>query len=273
LVERAYWQSAFAPVERGDEVLAELEILDPAGQAHPRLDRFLHYHQSLAEIPQRRALFADGQDLPLQRFIDEKAWIHAIKRRLYFEGTNHTAALRATWRDLLAYHYASDFLELLSGRRDLHEALGRIALGIFRSDGIFEDVSGDHLSLKVAASGEQQLVVLKQFPLGQFHLRVDAPVTGIQVETIPEVLILEHLSGTPHLEITLDVFELLMRCAAGLCPDAPELRPLLEDLAPFKSALLLRETRDLVLVEGQRRTHHITQRDGKIVRLPEETNQ
>ena len=48
---------------------------------------------------------------------------------------------------------------------------------------------------------------------------------------------------------------------------APELRPLLEDLVPFKSALLLRETNDLVLVESQRRIHHLTQRDGKIVRV------
>lgn len=86
------------------------------------------------------------------------------------------------------------------------------------------------------------------------------------VETIPEVAVFKHRSGTPWLELTLDLFELLMRFADGLQPTAPELQPLLEDLSAFKSTLLLRETRDLVLVESGRWMHHVTQKDGKIVR-------
>ena len=86
------------------------------------------------------------------------------------------------------------------------------------------------------------------------------------VETIPDLLVLEHATGTPRLEITLDLFELLMRMADGLQPNSPEFQPLLEDLMPLKSALLLHKTRHLVLVENGRQVHHISQRDGKIVR-------
>ncbi len=57
-----------------------------------------------------------------------------------------------------------------------------------------------------------------------------------------------------------------MRMADGLQPTAPEFRPLLEDLKLFKDVLLLRETRDLVLIENQHRVHYITQRDNKVVR-------
>jgi serine/threonine protein kinase len=272
LIERTYWQSVFAPAETSDEVLADLRMLDPADQAHPRLDRFLHYHQTLADAPRRNELFTDGKDVPLQRFIDEKAWIHAFKRRLFFEASDVAHTLRATWQDLLPYRYANDFLMMLSGHGNLDLALRRIALGMLRSDGIFERVAEDQLSLKVAASSAQQLVVLKQFPLEQFQLSVDTRVHAFSLESIPEVLVLEHHAGIPRLEITLDLFELLMRCADGLRPDAPELRPLLEDLAPFKSSLLLRETFDLVLVEGQYRLHQITQREGKIIRLLEEAS-
>jgi hypothetical protein len=124
------------------------------------------------------------------------------------------------------------------------------------------------LSLKVQASEEQQLVVLKQFPLTEFRLIVTRPSGSEMVEVIPDSLIFEHVSGTPRLNITLDLFELLMRLADGAQATTPEFQPLLEDLAPFKSVLLLRQTTDLVVVENQRREHFITQRNGKIVRLP-----
>ncbi len=117
------------------------------------------------------------------------------------------------------------------------------------------------------SSEEQQLVIPKQFPIDEFELTVEQPAGGDVIEAIPSVLVFVHSSGTPRLEITLDLWELLVRLADGLIPDAPEFRPLLEDLAPFKSALLLPQATDLVLVENMRREHYVNQRDGKVVRL------
>ena len=57
-----------------------------------------------------------------------------------------------------------------------------------------------------------------------------------------------------------------MRLADGLLPETVEFQPLLEDLKPFKNALILGETRDLVLIESRYRLHRITQEAGKIVR-------
>ena len=45
LVDRLYWQSAFAALETGDEILADLMALDPARFPQPRLDRFLYFHR------------------------------------------------------------------------------------------------------------------------------------------------------------------------------------------------------------------------------------
>ncbi len=48
--------------------------------------------------------------------------------------------------------------------------LKRLALGLLRSDEVFEDVPQGKMSVKVSSSDEQQLVVLKQLPLEDFEL-------------------------------------------------------------------------------------------------------
>ena len=277
LIDLSYWRSAFAPLEISDELLKDLTALDPSRFAHPQLDRFLHFHQSPEEAETRSLLYGDQTDLPRQRFIEENEWIAATKRRLYFEvskpakdAKDTMPAIPAVRRlQLLPYRYAKEFIMLLDERfddEDIAEIRERLALGILRSDGIVEDVPPGQLSVQVRASEEQQLVVLKQFPLEDFDVYAE-PLHDTQlVEQIPECIIFEHTSGTPRLEITLDLFELLMRLADGLIPDAQEYQPLLEDLRRFKDRLLLQETNELVLIESQRRIHHIKQRDGKIVR-------
>ena len=278
LVNLAYWQSSFAPMEQHEETLVDLMPLDPARFPHPHLDRFLHFHQTTKDAEQRKILFADKNDLTPLRFKDETEWIAAFKRRLYFDAGKSASAVQngsgshlpnVHWLALLPYEYSKHFMRLLDGRlseekiRELREKLAR---GILRSDGIMEDVPPGKLSVKVSASTEQQLVVLKQLPLEEFELVVEYPQGADMIERLPEVVALEHSAGSPRLEITLDLFELLMRMAEGLQPAAPEFRPLLEDLKLFKDVLLLRETRDLVLIENQHRVHLVTQQGGKIVR-------
>ncbi len=279
LVDRHYWQSAFAPIETGDEILADLTALDPARFPQPRLDRFLYFHRSAVDSETRSKLFYDGQDLSPQRFADEKCWVAAAKRRLYFEARESGAYLddiapfsgQSFPGSLLPYQYASAFVDALMGRADLASLRQSIAAGILRSDGVIGLETSRQLSVAVTTSHQYQLTLLKQFPLDDFRLTVVRPRSKGLIETIPELMLLEHRTGTPRLEITLELFELLMRMAEGLQSNAPEFQPLLEDLMPFKSALLLQETRNLVLVENQRRLHYVTQLDGKIVRIPSAT--
>jgi serine/threonine protein kinase len=274
LVQLSYWQSAFAPLEEGDEALMDLAPLDPGRLSHPHLDRFLHFHQGLQDAEQRRLLFTDRKDLEPHRFSDEAVWLATFKRRAYFEvakpATQDGVLLpKVRWLNLLPYRYSRDFMRLLSGRLDeeeKQELKEELALGILRSDGIVEDVPEGMLSVKVSASEEQQLVILKQLPLAEFELRVEYPHGTDIIERLPEIVLFQHRSSTPCLEISIDLFELLLRMADGLQPTSPEFRPLLEDLRLFKDVLLLRETRDLVLIENQQRVHLVTQRDHKIAR-------
>ncbi|MBX5455773.1 MAG: NERD domain-containing protein [Thermogemmatispora sp.] len=272
LIERSCWQSAFAPAEIDDELLRDLRVLDPARFPQPHLDRFLHFHQGPQDALLRAELMADAKDLPRQRFREERDWLAAWKRRLYFygprldeDGQPYLPAVR--WLDLLPYRYALLYLQLLKGEQEqLEETRRKLARGILRSDRINADLPDGHLSVVVRASEEQQLIILKQLPLEEFILEPVGTSDNEVVETLPEFLVLRHRSGTPRLEISLDLFELLLRLADGLQPEGPELQPLLEDLRHFKHAVLLMETRDLILIENGRRLHRLTQRDGKVIR-------
>jgi serine/threonine protein kinase len=284
LITLAYWQSAFAPVERSDELLTDLMPFDPARFPQPHLDRFLHFHQAAKDASMRSTFFFDKNDLSPQRFQNEMEWIEACKRRLYFEGPKLTQGLQnasdtslpnVSWLMLLPYQHSQLFLALLAEElsdQEMKELREKIALGILRSDDIMEDVPGKKLSVKVSASIEQQLVILKQLSLEDFELTVEYSAGATMVEQLPELVVLKHVSGTPRLEITLDLFELLLKMAEGLQPTAPEFKPLLEDLKLFKDVLLLEETRDLVLIENQHRVHLVTQHEGKIVRTRLEHN-
>src|SRR5258708_23392797 len=85
LINSAYWQSAFAPLEQHDELLADLMPFDPARFPHPHLDRFLHFHQTARDAEQRTLLFPYKKYLPPQRFDSEARSLSAFKRRLYFD--------------------------------------------------------------------------------------------------------------------------------------------------------------------------------------------
>ena len=198
----------------------------------------------------------------------------AFKRRAYFDAGKHAAQNgfslpKVRWLKLLPYQYFDLFTLLLDRNladEEIEELRKKLALGILRSDGIVEDVPEGMLSVKVSSSDEQQLVILKQLPLEEFRLNVEYPHGTDMVECLPEIVVLQHRTGIPRLEINVDLFELLMRMAEGLQPTSPEFRPLLEDLRLFKDVLLLHETRDLILIENQQRVHLVTQRAGKIVR-------
>jgi serine/threonine protein kinase len=274
LTKYDYWQLVFGDhgIASQDPILADFVMLDPGLFAHPRLDRFLHFHQEDEYGAKRSQLFQDKQDLSRRRFSDEYEWIVAFKRRMYFEMADkvgHQVGLPKMRREeLLPYQHADTFFSALNGQIDLEALKEQLALGLlYSSEGVVGIATKGLLSVVVEVAEENQLVVLKQFPLQEFRLHVERPQSSDLVESIPEVLVLEYYKhGNSRLEVTLDLFEFMMRLASGLQAGAQEYVPLLEDLKVFKSALLLQETRNLVLIENKQKIHYITQHNGKIVR-------
>ena len=265
----SYWQTAFTTTSQRDVMLGELRALDPAREARPRLERLLFFHQHPDEAPLRAALFADGTDLPPLTDIGE--WLAQAKRRLYFESPEHTDAGTGgdAARDTpLPYRHATRFLAALGGGVPAGDLLPLLLRGIGRSDGISGQVLEGHLCLRVAHSEAQGMTVLKRFPLAEFALEVSRAPDSAYLETMPDALVLRHPPSRGRLAISLDLFELLLRLAEGLGPASPEYRALLEDLVPFKSVVQRQSSRDLILVEGTRRLHQLTQENGQLIGKP-----
>jgi hypothetical protein len=267
MISMPFWQSVFTTTDGSDELLGDLALLDPARIQQPSIDRFLHYHDK-PQDSLRHQLFRDGQDLDITHFVSKRQWIGAVKRRLYFAGLEQQHPLEGMPQinatRLLPYRYADQYIATLNHTIDEREIRVNIARGLLRSDGLPRSNSEEKLSLRVAFSEQHQLAVIKQFPLDDFLIEVPQAQHKTMVESIPEHIIFRHRTGTPRLELPLELFELLMRLAQGSDPASEEYKPLLEELIPFKSALLLRETNELVLLES----HHgytITQKDTKLV--------
>lgn len=265
-----YWRLAFSTPAERDIMLGELLPFDPARYAQPRLERYLFFRRDMGDAEERARLFSDNTDLPSTD--DTHEWLGAMKRRLYFESSDASSADASKdhadepWEALLPLHHAARFLSALTENEPPGELLQAILRGLGRSDGLGGLALAAGLSLRVAHSDENRLTVLKRFPPDQFALRRRARPPDELVEGFPETLLLQHWPTGAVLELTLDHFDLLLRLADGLEPDSPELVPLLEDLAPFKSRVQLSNSTDLILVQGGHRFHELTQEEGKVVR-------
>ena len=269
---RPYFHAVFNARGEKDEMLDDLASVDPAQRAHPRLDRFLHFHRSTdrwgavldytAQIETR-----DAFNAAMSPELLEKRWYGAIKRRLYFEADDDKLR-NGGWElpesdQMLPYRYLADFAAALTGALPVEEILTRVVDGISRAEGVPKTASNGRLSLSLARNVDQELTVIKQFNASQFRCTVISAPNGY-VESIPDALRLFHVSGTPSITITLDMFELLSRLANGYTTGTQEYEPFLVELSEFKSGLLRLGVNEVLLLEGRSRLHRVSVDNGVI---------
>lgn len=119
--------------------------------------------------------------------------------------------------------------------------------------------------MTVSRSADDELSVVKRFPLDEFRVSVP-PARSDYAEEIPDQLLLEHSSAGASLAVGLDLFEFIARSRDGLQRGSEEQGALLEDLVAFKNQLMSRPGDELVLIEGGRRASVVRFDDGKLVR-------
>ena len=194
-------------------------------------------------------------------------WHVAMKRLLYFQADdqrlqNQTWELPESER-MLPYRYLNDFLAVMSGKASADIYLSRMVDGISRAEGLPQTASKGNLSLSLSRNSDQELTVIKQFKASEFQCRLITIQKGY-VESIPVGMELFHISGSPSIEITLDMFELLSRLADGYTAETQEFEPFLVELREFKSRLLQKEVNEILLLEGRSRLHHVVMEGGTI---------
>jgi serine/threonine protein kinase len=282
---RLYFMAAFNPEDEGDDNLKEFACYDPAHTTSPRLDRFLHFRRQGAGVDGRHG----GADEIAELFVALSSrspkllsglnapalgsdWYEAQKRRLFFEGCDgslmgHPRQL-PSWRQLLPYRHFESFLAAVTGCVSMAKVRDSLCEAISRASGIVDARLYRHyLCVRTSAGETQDLTVFKRFPHEEFSCRVIQPYAE-WMEAVPNALELRHTLSDAHLQVGLDLYEILMRFTEGYSAGAEEQQPFVIDLSQFESRLLNQRASELLLVEAGRQRHRVCQADGKIAVLP-----
>jgi hypothetical protein len=204
---------------------------------------------------------------------DAESWITRMRRQLFFEGREDRFAtelrgVTEVW-ELLPYRHFESFLDYL--RHQNPTALRRkICRGISQTEGIPEvDIdsshSQSHLLIRVTENVKEGLIVCKKLPADEFEVFIPNP-PQVFMEHLPDRIIFKHQPTGIQCVLTLDIFEILLRLADGQLPVSREQVAVLDELNDFKSRLHRYQTKDLLLLETNGQIHHVTQRNGKIIR-------
>lgn len=275
LPENRYFNAIFAAK---DDTLQEFTELDPSRIGLSQLDRQLNvlFHQKqkadtlISELLPNSNIGVNVSDT-------SEEWMTSIRRGLFFEGVEKAFATDLhglnTAFDLLPYRYFDNFIKHLQNKSNSEELRDRICRGISQTEGIRDTGVGEwqnHLLIRVKQSVKEGLTICKKLPTDEFEVLIPS-ITPPFIESIPDRIIFRHTQTGIQCVLTLDVFEILLRMAAGQLPSSREQKAVLDELHDFKSRLHRYQAKDLLLIESNGQVHHITQRNGKIIRQIENT--
>lgn len=266
--ERLYFNRLFATGSAGGRLFEQLSDFDPAQVDNPRFDRLVA--SALKSSPQSlMSLFeSDAGRLPHQavaiseRFSGERITYPGnadLRRWAFFEGRNDAlngvARSGDFWLEMTPFRSITKWVDSLGGFRkgesSLEKALCRkICRGISLTDNVPDTLLDRYLAVRTAVSPKTDLVVVRLFPLEAFNLKWERPAHRAAVfGELPTAMLLHFGEREdPTLEISADLFELLLRFAHGYRLGSAELEGVAAHLELFKNRLLAMPAREVSLL-------------------------
>lgn len=261
-----YFEKVFTTGEKGGRLLAELMDFDPGRINNPRLDRLIA--SAMKSSHRLQDLFENAEGRLPHRFLQGIGSLESegeafsefagIRRRLFFEGRmakQDGAAGVYSWLEMTPFRSFPKWLESLAdfrqGCSDLPEDLCRLLCrGVSLTDNVPEELLDRYLAVRTAASPKTDLIVVRLFPLEQFHLSWERPETqALVLSPLPTAMLLQYgPERDPTLEITAELFELLVRFAEGYRLGAAELEGVAAHLELFKNRLLAMPAKEVCLL-------------------------
>lgn len=275
--EALYFNRLFGTGAEGGRLFGELADFDPGKVNNPRLDRALAgasspratYREVFARPSKRsehdelsRLLTADADhesDGTVESAkSDSKRNLVMLRRRLFFfEGRPEVWDDKQNeeyWLEMTPFRSIKRWTEELPAftakhyvlRDDLAQTLCR---AISRTENVPEDLLDRFLAVRTTADARVPLVIVRLFPLADFKLsweHKDAPTLALN--ELPTSMTLSHERGEPRLEISADLFELLMRFAEGYRLGSEELESIAASLRLFKNRLLAIPAKEISLL-------------------------
>ncbi len=275
-----YYNSIFNDVEH-ERILEFLREFDVGQAANPQVDSrlsftrpgtkdfrslFLDYTNSRVAYLGRTRIDEDD----LRRLYDRRPnspeertpaalgvarrYVVSLRRRLFFEGNRETVLGMNTplWFELLPYDNLREFMQFVATKKDNGGTFKeKIVEGVSRSEGIC-DVNRSRENVCIKSRQQIDSKVKAFFTYAATDFCLDLPIAGPQAKFIefqPSNILFRYQPSKIDLEISLDLYEMLMRIRDGYLPTAGEMRTFFLNLLMFKKQLMSTPSSELLLTE------------------------
>jgi hypothetical protein len=278
-LNRYYFNAVFDASEK-DRVLQFIAEFDPGRSSSPQTDAELSFARpGTGEFRSRFLDFAASSHPTNRSRIDEDAllvlyerrpaspeertpearqaaqrYVESLRRKLFFEGPVQGDAgnPRMIRDDLMPFDNLQEYMEFAAGDdRSDGRLKQNITLGISRSEGMYDETRGaENICIRTRHDGSPSVKAFYTYAASHFALKTPPALNQAQyVEYLPATLLFEHIQRGTTLDISLDLYEMLMRIREGYVPTAGEMRTFFLNLLMFKKQLMSLPTDRLLLTD------------------------
>lgn len=284
---RYYFNAIFDPHEK-DRVLTFLREFDIGFASNPRIDselsfvepkgpefrrRFFLFESSTNSARTRSrideddllSLYAERPESPDERTPEKlkaaQDYVTILRRKLFFEGRLDQESTEHRVLDpLIPYDNVREFIDFIANGKDLQGKLkDSIILAISRSESIYDEERGrENICIRTRQHGNGRVRAFYTYPASEFSLTCEqANQQARYVEFLPSALRLQHAGSNISLDISLDLYETLMRIREGYVPAAGEMKAFFLNLLMFKKQLMSSPSERLLLAESDYQLYQI----------------
>ena len=286
---RNYYYNALFDTDEKDRVLGLLREFDVGLSTSPTLDSQLSFTRptssefkglfhSFQNVRQPDNGRSDADEIDLvelfrqkptsaearttERLAAAKRYVQSARRKLFFEGhfpgKNGNERVIAT--QLLPYDNLPDFMSYIAtGADDGGRLKEAIIHAISRSETIYDGQRGkENVCIRTRHDASSKVKAFFVYPADQFALRLPEPGSpGAYIEFLPSNIVLGHVHRPVALEISLDLYEMLMRIRDGYVPAAGEMRAFFLNLLMFKKQLMATPSERLLITDNDYRIYQL----------------
>lgn len=277
---RYYFNAIFDPTEK-DRVLTFLREFDIGLSSNPRIDSELSFAEPKSPEFRRRffilesstntsrsrsrideddllGLYAQRPESPEERTPEKlraaRGYVTILRRKLFFESRiDPEAKERRVLDALIPYDNVRQFIDFIANGKDQQSKLkNAIILAISRSESIYDEQRGrESVCIRTRQHGNGRVRAFYTYPASSFNLTIEqANQQARYVEFLPSALRLEYIGTDIALDISLDLYETLMRIREGYVPAAGEMKAFFLNLLMFKKQLMSSPSERLLLAES-----------------------
>jgi len=199
-------------------------------------------------------------------------YVISLRRKLYFEGNLASFDMqdKPFMVDLLPYDNLTEFMRFIETGTDPGEHLKKaIILAISRSESIYDATRGEeNICIRTRHDTDAKVKAFFTYSSDQFALALPEPGSqGQYVEFLPSSIILRHIERPIELEISLDLYEMLMRIRDGYVPAAGEMRTFFLNLLMFKKQLMATPSEQMLLTKDDYQMFKMTRTPSNSIKL------